>query len=233
MRRPVAAWSVVTLLAAGACGGDAPGASARADASGVVRSEPLRLTGAFEGESRLLTPCSDPGVTLDVAAAPAVRDLSALHAELVPALAPGEAIFVDVRGVVVQQGEEMSFELREVYRAGWEDWGCDWTPSVQPLRFAAAGSEPDWSIHVGADSTAVYSDLEGSSTGSVQTLAGSLAAGWTASGAIGGEGWTLELFEAPCRNPMSGGWSHLVATLTLGERTRSGCGFIGDATDVL
>lgn len=200
---------------------------------GVVRTDPFRLTGAFAGDSYLITPCSDGETDLRLERGPEVLDLIGIHEELVPGDFPVETIFVDLFGEAIQDGRDTSFEVIEVYRAGFEDWGCTWVPLESPLRFAASGTEPGWTLHVGADSTVTLSRVEGTREGDVTLLEGSRAAGWEVSGEIEGEAWTLELFEEPCRNAMSGGYSHLVASLTLGGETWTGCGFIGDAEESL
>jgi len=200
---------------------------------GVVRTDPFRMTGAFEGESYLVTPCTDSEALIRLEPGPEVLDLVVLHADLVPRDMPVESIFVDLFGVAIQDGNDVTFEVQQVYRAGWEEWGCSWVPLEVPLRFAASGTEPEWTFHVGADSTATLARSDSSASGAVSALEGSLAAGWTLMGEVGGEAWTLELVEAPCRTPISGGFSHLSATLTWRGESLSGCGFIGDATDAL
>ena len=200
---------------------------------GVVRTEPFRMTGAFEGESFLMTPCTDSDATIQLEPGPDVLDLVGLHAEMVPGDVPIEAIFVDLLGEAIQDGDDVSFEVHQVYRAGWEDWGCTWTPLETPLRFAASGTEPGWTLHVGADSTVTWSQIDGSLSGTVTSIEGSLAAGWDVGGLLDGDPWTLELVEEPCRNQMSGGWSHLASALVWRGRSYVGCGFIGDATDAL
>lgn len=194
----------------------------------VVRTDPIRITGAFEGESLIMTPCTDSELQVRLVSAPVVLDLVEIHAELVPALAPVESIFVDMLGEAIEERGEVSFEVLEVYRAGWEDWGCTWQPLVEGLRFAASGTEPDWTLHVATDSTVRLSRIEGMVEGRATTVEGSLAAGWTVSGTVGGSDFSLELEPVPCQNAMSGGWSHLTARATLAGAAREGCGFAGE-----
>jgi uncharacterized membrane protein len=221
---------VGTTLLAACSDPPAPGAADRSalPADQVVRTDPIRVTGAFEGESLFMTPCWDSELDVRLARAPVVLDLVAIHQELVPGTAPVESIFVDLLGEAVEERGEISFEVFEVYRAGWEDWGCTWEPLVERLRFAASGTEPDWTLHVAVDSTVRLSRLEGTVEGRATVIEGTLAAGWTVSGSTGADDFTLRLDPIPCRNEMSGGWSHLEAVLTLAGVERRGCGFIGE-----
>lgn len=197
----------------------------------VVRTDPIRVTGAFEGGTFYMTPCSDSELEIRLLPGPEVLDLVALHESLVPGDTPIETIFVDVLGEAIEEDDEISFEVLEVYRAGWEDWGCTWQPLVEELRFAAAGTEPGWTLHVATDSTVRLSRVEGTFEGRAASIEGTLAAGWRITGRVGGDDFTLELDAAPCVNQMSGGFSHLEAALTLAGESRRGCGFLGEAVE--
>jgi uncharacterized membrane protein len=222
------------LLVLGACS-DTPPADAEAGQDSpveqVVRTDPFRVTGAFEGASFYMTPCSDSELDVRLVPGPEVLDLVGIHGELVPGDTPVETIFVDLLGEAIEERGEISFEVLEVYRAGWEDWGCTWQPLVEDLRFAASGTEPGWTVHVAMDSTVRLSRMDGTVEGRATAIEGTLASGWTISGSVGSEAFTLELDEAPCRNEMSGGWSHLEALLTLEGEERRGCGFIGELVE--
>jgi len=229
MSRPVASVATVGLVlvaALSACGGDG------SDDLGVVRTDPFRMTGAFDGETSMLVPCTSTADQIRLEWTPLDLDLTALHADLVPQLQRRELIFLDIFGIAIEDGDDVSFEVLDVFRGGWEDWGCDWRPSVQPLVLAMSGTEPDWSLQVGGDSTVVLSRPEGGATGSWTLLEGSLAAGWEAEGVIEGMPWALEVYEEPCRNAMTGGYTHLVATFSWREQEWTGCGFVGDVAEV-
>jgi len=232
MKRPVAlVLPLRLLLTTGACaGGDAPGAGGGGGASveGEVRTDPLRIFGAFDGDAYVVIPCTDSEAVTPVVRGPLADELVELHDELVPRNAPGETIFVDLLGEAVQEGDDVSFDILEVYRAGWEDWGCTWQPLVDGLRFAASGTEPGWTLHVAMDSTVVLSRPDGTAEGSLRDVEGTLAAGWTIEGVLGGDAFTLELQPDPCRNAMSGGFSHLTATFGLADSVWRGCGFAGE-----
>ncbi len=202
-----------------------------APAEQVVRTDPFRVTGAFEGETFYMTPCSDGELEVRLVPGPEVLDLVAIHEELVPGDTPVETIFVDLLGEAVEERGEMTFEVLEVYRAGWEDWGCTWQPFVDELRFAASGTEPDWTIHVATDSTVRLSRIDEMVEGWATAIDGTLAAGWTVTGTVGAGEFTLQLEAVACRNEMSGGWSHLEVLLTLDGEERRGCGFIGETME--
>jgi len=219
-------------LLVGACGGGAEPGSGSSATQGEVRSDPLRLFGAFDGDAYVVVPCADSEDALPVVTGPLADELVLLHEELVPGTGPGEAIFVDLLGEAVQEGEDVSFDILEVYRAGWEDWGCTWSPLVQNPRFAASGTEPGWTVHVALDSTVVLSRIDGATNGEMARLEGTLASGWTAEGELGGAAFTLDLQPDACRNRMSGGYSHLTATFTLADSTWQGCGFAGEGAGI-
>lgn len=222
MRRTLGLATSLLLLAA--CGADGPGGEE------VVRTDPFRTTGAYDGETDLLTACGDAAEPIELEWSPTRVDLADLHAELTPKLRPGETIFLDLLGVAIQDGDDVSFEVIDVYRAGWwEEWWCEWQPSVTSPVVVVSGTEPDWQFHVGADSVVVLSRPDGTLEGSWTLLEGSLSSGWAAEGVIDGAPWTFEAFEEPCRNQMSGAYSHLVGSLTWQDQTWAGCGFMGDA----
>ncbi len=226
------ALAFVPMLAMSACSSDGDpeaGADAPTVVEGEVRTDPLRFFGAFDGDAYVVVPCTDSEDAIPVVRGPLADELVAFHDELVPRNGPGETIFVDLLGEAVQEGDEVSFDILEVYRAGWEDWGCTWQPLVDELRFAASGTEPGWTVQIAMDSTVVLSRPAGTTDGLMQQLEGSLPAGWTAEGVLGGDAFTLDLRPDPCRNEMSGGYSHMAATFTLADSVWQGCGFAGAA----
>lgn len=218
--------AVLALIVLPGCAGDEPAEDAAdAPVEEVVRTDPFRVTGDFEGRSFVMTLCADSEQDVDVVPGPATLDLVTLHGELVPGDMPSETIFVDLLGEAIQDGDDVSFEVLEIYRAEWEGMGCGWEPRIEDVRFVTEGTEPFWSLHVSAD-TALLVEPEGETRGLVESIEGSEAAGWTVVGTIGETPFTLELDAIGCTNSMSGAYRHLEVTFTRdGSDPWRGCGF--------
>ena len=83
------------------------------------------------------------------------------------------------------------------------------------------------------DDRATFSTPEGSTQLEANSLVRS-ADGWLVTGTTVSGGGPFELTLSPggCTDSMSGAWSHLGATLSLGDETYSGCGLLGSAGDL-
>jgi uncharacterized membrane protein len=213
---PGSALAFVAVLAVG-CGGG--------EEEQVVRTDPVRVTGAFDGVEYQLFLCTEGDEPIPVVQGPLLYELAEFHAEMIPALAPGETIFVDLLGEAVQEGDEVSFDVLEVYRAGWEDWGCTWAPTLSDAEWAASGTEPFWSVEVSRDSLVVYrpdaDELRVAHVG----YEGDPVAGWRFTLEVEGEAWDFDVAPEPCRNAMSGGYSHLRVSIRRPDGDWQGCGF--------
>lgn len=219
-----AAVAAAALLALGI------GACAPEEAA-VVRTEPLRVTGAFDGAEYELFLCSEEGEEpIPIVEGPLLYELAELHAELIPALGPGETIFVDLLGEALQQGDDVSFDVLDVYRAGWEDWGCTWRPSLAEAELVGSGTEPYWTVELSADSLVVTRPDAEEVRVAHAGFEGDVVAGWRFTLEVEGADWSFDFGPEPCRNEMSGGYSHLRVAVTRPEGAWDGCGFVAPPT---
>lgn len=222
----------VILLAGTGCGGEAPEGAGEATGEARVeapaaRAEPARYLGILtvEGGSEI-TLCDGGLYPLD---GPASLALLELHASLAPGLEPMEGIFVDVLGELREDGHEPWVYALEVMRAAWEGWGCG--TRDEGVLYRAAGTEPFWSLTVG-DSTATWRTPEGME----QFVHGGPYAmtrgGWVVEGEVAGGGGALraEFMDEPCRDAMSGAYSHLTAGVSREGREFRGCAYRAPGT---
>ncbi|MDT8370295.1 MAG: hypothetical protein RQ745_13895, partial [Longimicrobiales bacterium] len=70
-----------TVVAAGACGAEAP-APGEASRETRVRTDPFRVAADFDGATMTLTPCGNPDEDVRVVPGPESLDLAALHEDL-------------------------------------------------------------------------------------------------------------------------------------------------------
>lgn len=235
--------ALIPALILAACGGDgAPDAGAPgADALGVdapvsvetrsaVRIAGILMVGENTAEFR---PCEggEP-LWLD---GPLTADLVSLHDELTPGVEPFEGIFLDVvadidpppaSGPGTAYSGALIVEL--LRRAAFEGWNCgDVDPAVV---VSAAGTEPFWRLQVREDG-AEFATPEGTRALEMQPLEMD-AEGWVLQGTDPQTGNVfVSLTERPCRNAMSGAYSHLAVEIQLGGEVLRGCGWLGAVAD--
>lgn len=230
-------WAVVVaagalLGLAGCTGGDGPGDGAPGagaislpgEVAPAATGEPARFKGVMTVEGRPeLALCDGRILPLD---GPAAMELVELHAELTPGAEPLEGLFVDVLGEVRDPGDGPWLDALEVRRAAYEGWGCARDESALVLE--ASGTEPFWSLTV-VEGTATWRTPE-----SLETLAHDGAfpmprGGWMLEGLDAGGEVRLraEFYQEPCRNAMSGAFSHLTALVTQDGTEYRGCAFWG------
>lgn len=191
----------------------------------VVQDRPTRrVTGLFAlGEGGpVLEPC-EAGPPFGLSG-PAVPNVLAHHQTLTSGQESQKPIFVDVLATLEPASTLHVLELR---RAAFEGFGCQTVE--EDLVARAAGNEPFWSVEV-YDDRATFSTPDGGTQLQANPL-GPSGDGWLVTGTTVSGGGPFELTLSPggCTDSMSGAWSHLGATLSLGEETYSGCGFLGNA----
>lgn len=221
---------LLLLLLSAACGGGEPPEAAPDDATGMeedaapVEAGPQRLQGilTLEGEPELLL-CDGTPYPVD---GPAFPEMAELHTQLTPGAEPLEGIFVDVLAEV-REGERGPWvDALALRRAAFEGWGC--RDRTDGLLYRGSGTEPFWNLVV-EEGRARWETPEGSRSfvhdGVVQMPRG----GWEleARAEGGNGGLRAEFHSEPCRNAMSGAWSHLAVTVELGGETFQGCAFRG------
>jgi len=216
-----------------ACGGGSnpPDPEGSVDGTPGVESTPAsvprRIGGFFNGDTGgpALEVC-EGGVTLPLTG-PALPDLLAHHQTLTSGQESQTPIFVDVLATLEPASTLHVLELR---RAAFEGFGCQTVE--EDLVARAGGNEPFWSVEV-YDDRATFSTPEGSTQLEANSLVRS-ADGWLVTGTTVSGGGPFELTLSPggCTDSMSGAWSHLGATLSLGDETYSGCGLLGSAGDL-
>lgn len=239
MRTGVALLALSFLAACGGeAGEDAPdlnSGAAEATQPMVELQEAVRVGGVLmvgENSAEFL-PCAEgPELWLD---GPLSLDLLELHDEMTPGVEPFEGIFIDVVADIdpppaTGPGRDYpgSLIVEFLRRAAFEGWNCgDIRPDVE---YAAAGTEPFWSLDVTADG-AIFTTPDGGARtldlGEVEMD----EEGWVVSGTDAGAAVEVRLVDAPCRNAMSGAFSHLTAEVSIGDSTLQGCGWFGVAAD--
>ena len=157
---------------------------------------------------------------------PEMLELAGLHAELAPGLEPIEGIFVDVLGEMREDAQGPWLNVIGLRRAALEGWGCD--RDERSLVMEASGTEPFWTLTV-EDSVASWRTPEGVKQFVHDGPFAMRWGGWELESRSGADEPELraELYQQPCRNAMSGAWSHLSVEVVLAGRTFRGCGFLG------
>lgn len=221
---------ILVLLPAGCGGGDAESAD-----QGQVQVLPLeespgpeqdlaRYVGVLtvEGRPEVLL-CDRTPLEAD---GPALMELLELHAELTPGQEPMEGLFVDVLGRIREDARGRWLDLVEVRRAAWEGWGCRTDESG--VVFRAAGTEPFWTLTV-REETAEWRTPDEVKQFVHAGAYGMPRGGWEldASESGGAAALRAEFHQEPCRDAMSGAYSHLSAVVFTGERELRGCAYIG------
>lgn len=232
------------LLAAflAGCGGDAappadaPDEAIPADeAQGVESRTGVRVAGVLMvGENTAeFRPCEGGApLWLD---GPLSADLVALHDELTPGVEPLEGIFLDVVadiGPPPATGPGTAYEgaliVDQVRRAAFEGWNCGDVDA--DLVVGAAGTEPFWRLEVGSEA-AEFATPEGTRILEMQPIEQD-PEGWVLQGTDPDAGNVfVSMITLPCRNAMSGAYSHLTVEVQMGERTLRGCGWLGPSAD--
>lgn len=223
------------------CGGesaDTPDTSlddAMVAAPAIDYVQAVRMAGVLmlgENSSEFL-PCGDgPELWLD---GPLSLDLIELHDEMTPGVEPFEGIFIDVVADIdpppatgpgrVYPGSLIVEFLR---RAAFEGWNCG--DVGDDVWFAADGTEPFWSLEV-TEAGAVFTTPDGGARALALGEIRMEEEGWVVPGADPESGVEVRLIDAPCRNAMSGAFSHLMAQVTIGDVVHEGCGWFGPAAD--
>ena len=222
------------VLALGGCGspeganppvreGEADtGAAAERPAEAGQQTSPARFTGILTVEGGAeITLCDGGTYPVD---GPASLLLLELHASLAPGSEPMEGIFVEVLAEIREEDPSSWLDALEVRRAAWEGWGCG-TPDQGAL-YRASGTEPFWSLSV-ADRVATWRTPEGMEQFVHDGPYPMTRGGWAVDGEASGGGATLrlELHDEPCRDAMSGAYSHLTARASLRGVEYRGCGY--------
>jgi uncharacterized membrane protein len=161
---------------------------------------------------------------------PAFPDLVELHASLTPGVEPLEEIFVDVLGELREDGGGAWLDALEVRRAAYEGWGC--RGEAERFLYQASGTEPFWSLTV-EEASASWRTPEGVRRfvheGPYRLPRGGVALdGRDESGAAVLE---VEFQDEPCRDAMSGAYSHLTVRVRMEGVELRGCGFQGPFAD--
>ena len=232
--------AVVALWGLSACGGDADapppaGATAADSVAAVPTPGPVRTAGVFVlGEGTVeFRPC-DGGEPLWLDG-PLVPDLVELHGELAPGVEPFEGVFVDLvghlgPGPAMGSGIAYSGSLipLRVRRAAYEGWNCgDDDPAVV---VEVRGTEPFWTLRV-TDQEVDFATPEGRRTLEMGPLSDD-AEGWVLQGTdADGSNVFVSLTPIPCRDAMSGAYSHLSAEVEIGGRRLQGCAYLGPTAD--
>lgn len=216
------AWALLAL--AGCTGGGGPEDHASGEATASTPGEPARFRGVLTvlGRAEIVL-CDGRSLALD---GPAAMELLELHAELTPGGEPLEGMFVDVLAELRDAEEAPWLNALEVRRAAIEGWGCGRDEAALVLE--ASGTEPFWSLTV-EERTATWRTPE-----SLEALVhdgpypmprgGSVLEGRGQNGAVR---LRAEFYQGPCRNAMSGAYSHLTAVVTLDGVGFRGCAFSG------
>lgn len=229
-----------SLLAA--CGGDSAqegvdgaGAAAEQAQPTVELREAVRTAGVLmvgENSAEFLPCDGGPELWLD---GPLSLDLLELHDEMTPGVEPFEGIFIDVVADIDPPpatgpgvGYPGALIVEFLRRAAFEGWNCgDVRPNEQ---YAAAGTEPFWSLEVTEDG-ATFTTPDGGARALELGEVRMDEDGWVVSGSDAGAAVEVRLVDAPCRNAMSGAYSHLTAEISIGDSTLQGCGWFGVAAD--
>lgn len=209
---------------------DGPGAPQAGSAATFTEVTPItRFTGFFTVEDGWrLIPCGDDPVPVE---GPAIPDLLQVYGELVPD--GEEGMFVDVLGQVREQGGRGWLEAMEIRRAYFEGFGCD---DVVRAQLAASGTEPFWSLEVDVD-MASWSTPDGTRDFVHDGLELSESGSWILDARPAGASSSteptlrLEAWSDPCRNQMSGAYSHLRVEVTLDGELYRGCAVLGSALE--
>lgn len=222
------------VLLAAACGGDSaggeggasarPGPGAGSAVSGPEEFPVTRYRGLFSAENGwTFTPCGDVEIPAE---GPAIPDLLEIYEELVPETAPRQVLFVDALAQLRDDGRRVRVDLLEVRRAWHEGTGCD--DDETGILLEASGTEPFWNVRV-EESVLVWQTPEALRRfrhgGLEQSETGSFVVRGTEE--EGDASIAIEAWPEPCRNQMSGAFSHLQAEITLEGRTVAGCAYLG------
>lgn len=226
--------ALALTLAAAACGGRGETGAGAGEAAATgeddpgrrtpTSTEPQRYLGALTMEGGAeITLCDGTPVGVD---GPEMLDLVGLHAELAPGLEPMEGIFVDVLGEMREDAQGPWLNVIGLRRAALEGWGCD--RDERSLVMEASGTEPFWTLTV-EDSVATWRTPDGVKQFVHDGPFAMRWGGWELESRSGTDEPELraELYQEPCRNAMSGAWSHLSVEVVLAGRTFRGCGFLG------
>jgi uncharacterized membrane protein len=184
-------------------------------------TDPARFTGILTVEGGAeITLCDGGAYPVD---GPASLTLLEVHASLAPGAEPMEGIFVDVLGEIRDEARGPWLDALEVRRAAWEGWGCG--TRDDGIIYRASGTEPYWSLSV-ADSVAEWSTPEGLEQFVHDGPYPMTRGGWALDGETD-RGATLraEFHDEPCRDAMSGAYSHLTAEVSLGGVEYRGCAY--------
>lgn len=234
----------VTLAFAGllaGCGGagDAPPEQAAGEAdtarTTVEFGSSLRMTGIVmvgEGLTEFL-PCGDgPELWLD---GPLALDILELHGEMTPGVEPFEGMFIDVVADIgpppatgVGVGYPAALIVGQLRRAAYEGWNCGDIRSEVHLE--ASGTEPFWTLSM-TEAGTTFTTPDGGARPLELGEVRMVPEGWAISGSDGAGTVEVLLEDDGCRNAMSGAYSHLMATVTMGETVLRGCGWFGEALD--
>lgn len=214
---------------------DAPGAAETAAAVAPESVDRVRIAGVLVvGENtREFRPCDgSEALWLD---GPIVVDLVGLHGELAPGVEPFEGVFLDLvadigppPAVGPGTGYPASAIAHMLRRAAYEGWSCD---DVDPaLVVEARGTEPFWTLRV-TETGGEYVTPEERTSLEFGPLAED-DEGWVIQGTGTEVGNVfVALTPVPCRNAMSGAYSHLEAVVEIGGRRLNGCAYLGPAHD--
>lgn len=230
---PLLAVAPVLLVAgcefSGQPGSDGPAADTRAPGRpAVVELTPVtRFQGLFTVEDGWrFVPCGEDPIPVE---GPAIPDLLEVYDELVPEGAAG--MVVDLLGQVRERDGRGWLEAMEVRRAHFEGFGCD---DLVRARLEASGTEPFWSLAVD-QGTATWTTPRGERRFTHDGLRLDEAGSWRleARPTPGDEGarpaLLVEAWPDPCRNAMSGAYSHLRVEVTLDGELYRGCAVLGAA----
>lgn len=194
----------------------------------VIELTPVsRFTGLFTVEEGWrFIPCGEEPIPLE---GPAIPDLLAIYDELVPD--GEESMFVDLLGQVRERDGRGWLEAMEVRRAHYEGFGCD---DVVQGQLEASGTEPFWRLTV-EEGTATWNTPGGSRAFVHDGMRLDESGGWVVQGrgadapAGGQPTLQVEAWPEPCRNQMSGAYSHLQVEVTLDGEVFRGCAVLGAA----
>ncbi len=215
----------ILVALVGGCTGDGGEPPETVDQPEVLRTDPFRYLGLFDPEPMEILDCQDQ-TPIPVGESPEVISLIEMHQEMTPGMEPVEYIFVDLLVVGIEEGDDARLDVREVYRAGVEGMACpDLNEPSSTSLFSLQGNEPFWGIEVGPDSLTLTRMGEAPVRVMHQGIMGSAGAGWTIEATTLTAPLAIQLLNDGCRDSMAGGYFELVATVTWGSESWSGCGW--------
>lgn len=195
----------------------------------------VRVTGVvMVGENLTeFLPCGEgPELWLN---GPLALDLLDLHAEMTPGVEPFEGMFIDAVadiGPPPATGAGVAYPgaliVEHLRRAAYEGWNCGDIRSE--IHLEASGTEPFWTLAV-TEAGATFTTPDGGARPVELGELRMVPEGWAISGTEGERPVEVRLEDLGCRNAMSGAYSHLTATVTIGGTELRGCGWFGEALD--